>query len=376
MSYSLLTLWHERSRFLPGILAVGFSALLIALQCGLLLGLFSLMSTPIDHARAEVWVGTPEVSSVDLGRAIPEAWFVRLARDPAVVRVEPYLVAFASWTKPRSGGVELCMILGSRLDPQSLAAVAELTPELRARLEEPGTVVVDRSDLEQLGLQHGIGEEAEINGHHVRVVGLIDGLRALSGPYIFCSQETARPLIRGLAPDETIYLVARCRQPADAPAAVERLRRRYGGQMTVMTRDEFSLSSRLHWLLKTRAGVALGCAAVLGLLVGAAVTSQTLYAATAASLPQYAVLRALGIPRRRIALTVLAQAFWVGVIGVVLSVPATYLLAETARLLGTPVRLPAALLALAAGLTLIMAVLSGLSALRLVWRVEPAVPLR
>ena len=43
MSYSLAPLWYERQRFLPGVLAVGFSALLIALQCGLLLGLFSIV---------------------------------------------------------------------------------------------------------------------------------------------------------------------------------------------------------------------------------------------------------------------------------------------------------------------------------------------
>ena len=37
MSYALTTLWYERQRYLPGVLAVGFSALLIALQAGLLL---------------------------------------------------------------------------------------------------------------------------------------------------------------------------------------------------------------------------------------------------------------------------------------------------------------------------------------------------
>ena len=31
MSYALITLWHERQRFLPGVLAVAFSALLVAL---------------------------------------------------------------------------------------------------------------------------------------------------------------------------------------------------------------------------------------------------------------------------------------------------------------------------------------------------------
>src|SRR5437588_550503 len=61
MSYSLATLWHERQRYVPGVLAVGFSALLIALQCGLLLGLFSITSIPVDHTRADIWVGSPEV---------------------------------------------------------------------------------------------------------------------------------------------------------------------------------------------------------------------------------------------------------------------------------------------------------------------------
>ncbi len=46
-----------------------------------------------------------------------------------------------------------------------------------------------------------------------------------------------------------------------------------------------------------------------------AVTSQTLYAATAASLREYAVLRALGIPRRRMAGMVMAQSLWVGLGG-------------------------------------------------------------
>src|SRR5262245_47391868 len=74
MSYSLATLWFERARYFPGVLAVGFSALLIALQGGLLLGLFSITSIPIDMSHADIWVGHPEVPSVDLGRPIPESW--------------------------------------------------------------------------------------------------------------------------------------------------------------------------------------------------------------------------------------------------------------------------------------------------------------
>jgi hypothetical protein len=66
MPYSLTTLWHERQRFLPGVLAVAFSALLIILQCGLVLGLLAITSMPFDHRRADIWVGASKAPSVHL----------------------------------------------------------------------------------------------------------------------------------------------------------------------------------------------------------------------------------------------------------------------------------------------------------------------
>ena len=71
MSYALSTLWYERQRFLPGVLAVAFSACSSPCSAACLLGLFSITSIPIDESQADIWVGHPEVPSVDLGRPIP-----------------------------------------------------------------------------------------------------------------------------------------------------------------------------------------------------------------------------------------------------------------------------------------------------------------
>lgn len=370
--YSLLTLWHERNRFLPGILAVAFSALLIALQSGLLLGLFTIMSIPVDHTQADVWVGHPKVLSVDLGRPIPEEWYARLACQPEVVRVEPSRQGFASFNKPDRNVAEVSMIIGSRLDPDALGAVKELTPEMRRRLEVPGSIVVDESELGRLGLR-GEGDIAEVMGHQVKVVGLVKGLKSLGAPYLFCSLETARPLLLQRT-DQTTYFLARCRQPEDAAVVVRRLRGY--PYMSAFTSDEFSFRSRMHWLTQTKAGVALGFAAFLGLLVGAVVTSQTLYAATAASLREFATLKAMGIARSRMRAMVLAQSFWVGVFGIALALPVVFLMAQLAEFLGTKVLLPPWLLGGTAVITLIMALLSGLGGLRSLRQAEPAALLR
>ena len=72
----------------------------------------------------------------------------------------------------------------------------------------------------------------------------------------------------------------------------------------------------------------------------------------------------------------LAQSFWVGVAGIALALPAVLLLARGADALGARVALPSWLLGLTVGVTMAMALLSGLAALRSLRLVEPAALLR
>ena len=307
----------------------GLRALLIALQCGLLLGLFSITSIPVDHTRADIWVTAPEVLSVDLGRPIPLSnTLARVRRHPGVIQAEPFMMGFAYWAKPGGTGSELCLVLGSRLTDDSLGSLDVLSPELRARLSEHGSIVVDEEELDRLGI-HKVGDMAEILGHRARVVGLVHGVKSLAGPYVFCSLETAYDYLHLQGPEMTTYVLARCRQPGEAPALVQQLRQ--SEHISAFTAPEFSVRSRLHWLTKTKAGVALGYAAALGLLVGAVVTSQTLYAATAASLREFAVLRAWAFRAAHGYVGPVTIFSWVGLFGVCLALPAAFALAEVAN---------------------------------------------
>ena len=372
--YSLKILWHGRNRFVPAVLAVSFSAVLIAVQFGVLLGSLSVTSKPIDRAAADIWVAVRDVPSIELGHPVPESWLLRLQAQPEVEDAECYLYEFAYWQKPTGGAVHAC-IIGARLEQSSLGAVRDLPREMRTRLTEPGAVVVDAQELKRLGLKHGVGDSAEVMGHKVRVVGLVHGYKSIWGPYIFCSVQTARLLMPSFGNERAQYLLARCHQGRHARAVAERLRRKYP-EMAVATRGEFSLQTRLYWLTQTRVGLALGLTSLLALAVGLVITSQTLYAATAASLREYAVLRALGIPRWRISAMVLAQSFWIGLAGVAISLPVAFVLARIAGSIGAEVQLPPWLLAGTIAGTMTIALISGLLALRSLRLVEPATLLR
>ena len=373
MSFSLATLWHERNRFLPGVLAVAFSALLITVQFGILIGLLSLTSIPVDLAEADLWVGHPAVLSVDLGRPISERWLARVAAQPEVERVEKYMLWLMMADKPGSQS-SICTIVGTRLDDGSLGALPQLGPELRAKLSEPGSVAVDESDREKLGFAE-IGDTAEVMGHRIRLVGTVANVKSLAAPYLFCSVETAHRLISFIPQWQTVYLLAKCKRPADAPVVADRLRREFP-DMAAFTKEEFSSKTRWHWLTATKSGIAVGGSALLGLIVGAVVTSQTLYAATAASLREFATLRALGIPRRRIAGAVMVQSAWVGGLGVMVALPAAFGVARLVDLIGARALLPWPLVGGAVVVTIGMALLSGLAALRSLRLIEPAQLLR
>jgi putative ABC transport system permease protein len=230
-------------------------------------------------------------------------------------------------------------------------------------------------ELDRLGLTKGVGETAEVMGHKVRIVGLVNGFKSIWGPYVFCSIQTARMLLFQFSPNEMQYLLARCHPDADVPALVERLRRKYP-EMAIIARYDFSIQTRLYWLTRTRVGIALGLTSVLALIVGLVITSQTLYAATAASLREYAVLKALGLPSWRISALVLAQSFWIGLAGVATSLPMAMALARLAGIIGAEVPLPPWLLAGTIIMTMIIALLSGLLALRSLRLMEPANLLR
>jgi putative ABC transport system permease protein len=372
--YSLKILWHGRNRFLPAILAVSFSAVLIAVQSGVLLGTLAVTSRPIDHASADIWIGIRDVPSIEMGHPIPESWMYRVQAIPEVEDVQGYLFEFAYWHKPTGGAVHAC-IVGARLEHSSLGAVSDLSPAMRTLLTEPGAIVVDQMELERLGLKHGIGDTAEVMGHKVRVVGLIHGFKSIWGPFVFCSMQTARTLLGQYQPDEMQYLLARCHQPADVPGVITRLRRQYP-EMSIIAQRDFSVQTRLYWLTRTRIGVALGLTSILALVVGLVITSQTLYTATVSSLREFAVLRALGLPRWRIARLVLAQSFWIGLGGVALSLPLSLAMGRLARLVGAEIQLPAWLLGSTMVVTMVIALLSGLLALRSLRLVEPANLLR
>ncbi|TAM63158.1 MAG: FtsX-like permease family protein [Rhodanobacter sp.] len=369
------TLIYEWRRFLPAMLAVGFAGLLQLLQLALVLGIFGSTSVYITGSSADVWVGYPGTQNVGSGRTINPDVESRVLMDPAVQRVEPYIWVDGDWRGPHETGGISVFVSGIDPSPEGLMFSKALLPSLRERLAEPDAVIVDRSVLDQLGVN--IGETATINGHQVTVVGISSGLRALGGVNVLTSLSTARELDGDPTDVGPTYLVAKLRDPKQADAVAARLRgdTAFGPYTTWSARDFARISVR-YWMFDTGAGAGVLFLAGIVFLVGAVITSQTLIAAVNGSMREYATLNALGVGVAALRRVVLEQAFWVGALGLLGAGVLGIVLMLLAHSQDVPVVLnvPAALACIA--LVMGLAAVSGLAAMRSLRRADPASLLR
>lgn len=375
------TLVHEWRRFVPAVLAVGFSGVLLVVQAALVLGIFGSAAVSVTASTADLWAGYPGTQSVNFGRAISPDVEMRLRMDPDVTAVEPYLWVEGDWHGPgaSAGGVSV-YVSGLRTGSDAMMFAQILPVGLRARLREPGAVIVDRSDLQQLGTE--VGQVAWINGEQVRLVAALPGLRALGGVNVLASIDTARRMQAGADRDEagaldTTYFVARLRDPQRAAAVQARLRPAATfGPAEVWTSAQFAERSQLYWMLDTGAGVAVLFMAGIVCLVGGVVTSQSLTAVVAASAREYAVLNALGASVAALSRVVLEQAFWIGLIGLAVAAAVSTVLLGLAARHDVPVAMNATVAATCAALVGGLALVSGLLAVRGLLRADPALLLR
>ena len=370
------TLIYEWRRFLPAILAVGFASLLQLLQAALVLGIFGSASVYITGSSADLWAGYPGTQSVNLGRPISEDVAMRLRMDPDVVKVEPFRWVDADWRGPRDTGGVSVFVSGIDVRADSMMFSRALAPALRARLNEPGAVIVDKADLESLGVN--IGDTAAINGQRVKVVGVSSGLRALGGVNIVASLETARTL--DIAPEDAgmmTYFIAKVRHGANPKKVAQRLNGSIAfGPYTVWTAKAFARESSLYWMFDTGAGAGVLFLAGIVFLVGSVITSQTLIAAVIGSIREYATLNALGVGRGSLRKVVLEQAFWVGALGLVCSIVIGFILLAIARNRSVPMELNPLITIVCLALSMALAIVSGLAAVRTLRRADPASLLR
>jgi putative ABC transport system permease protein len=371
ISIARKSLVFEWRRYMAATMALAFSGLLLLVQAGLLFGIVQSFTFMLDRSGVDLLVMSPNAEEFGAGLPLPSRTVGRLWMHPDVTDVRALRVGGGEW---RRGLTKANVFLyGLDPDPASPTTLKGMPNDLVRNLARPGTIVVSRADLGKLNA--AIGDAGYINGKRVTIVGAVDGLRGSFEIVAFGSPSTLRYL--GAAEEGIPYYFLKIASGADAHRVRAELQPSGEARLfDVWLPEAMSSRSQLFFLLTSGAGATFVFSTILAIIIGIGVTSQTLRAAVLASLKEYAALRALGVGVGKLRGIILEQAFWVAVSGLIATIAATALVIWICGMLSVGFHLPAWLIGFTACFLVAVSAISGLLALRALYRSEPAELLR
>jgi putative ABC transport system permease protein len=362
-------LFHDRLRFAATITGIVFSIVLVTVQMGLFVSFKYMVTTMIDHAPADLWVMPLGTKCFEDPALLDERERFRALSVNGVADAAPVLVSFAQWRVP-SGGTTPVLLIGSDRDKLGLQPwniVAGSADDLSI----PDSIAIDRTYFGRLGTA-GLGDTVEIRNLRAKIRVLTQGIRSFTTtPYVFTPLDRARNYA-GISPSNATYLLVRLERGAD----VENVRSDLNHSLAkaeALTPDAFRARSRSFWLFGTGAGAALFAGALLGMIVGIAIVSQTLYSSTKEFSNEFATLRAIGSSSRYIYTVIIIQALLSAVIGFGIAAGIGKVIVWATAESALPVLIPPGLTIGLLLLTVMMCVVSAVAAIVHIMRMDPAV---
>jgi putative ABC transport system permease protein len=360
-------LFQDRLRFAATVVGIVFSIVLLTIQVGLFLSFERMVTTMIDHAPADLWIVPLGTKCFEDPSLLDERDRTRILSVQGVIEAVPVVIGFAEWMVP-TGGTTPVFIVGSDARGAGLHPWNLIEGNLDA-LSTPHAVAVDQTYFGRLGVT-GKGDSTEIRDQKAQVVAITNGIRSFTTtPYVFTSLDRAHAYM-GTSPNKVSYFLVHI-SPATDIAGVRKSLLAELSKVEVLTPQEFRSRSRDFWLFGTGAGAALFAGAVLGIIVGTVIVAITLYSSTKDHLDEFATLRAMGSSSIYIHKVIICQAIVSALIGFSLAACIGLIIAKVTAGTALPIVMtPAVTLALFL-LTVLMCVVSAISAIVQVTRIDP-----
>ena len=390
MSLALSTLLFEWRRYMAAVMALALSGLLVLAMTGVFIGIGKGFTATIERSNADVFIMQPGAKSLIGGPSGVPRRFIPLAYNhPEVVEVMPLdgdggtfqNIKNVDPTKSQAdnasqGAARQKFVQASIIDtrPGSVTIPTDYSQELVDALRQPYTVAVDETALTTLGVK--LGDKALYNGQTVTVVGVTRGYPNMMQPGVVMSRDTLRMLGQASTGPRVGPLMVKLRDPARAPIVVAQLNAMGAGQWKAWTKQQLADANAGAMFEEGILVIIIGGCVVLGIIIGVAITWQTLRGAIMANIKEFASLRALGVGMGSLRRIVMELSFWVGVVGVAAAIGLTLLVQMLAMANAVIIALPPILLIIVGGGLVVIAMLSGLLSLGILKNSQPADLLR
>ena len=380
MSLALATLIYEWRRYTAAVVALAFSGLLILAQVGMFTGIVKGITATIDRSRADIVVLPAKLESLMgsgsgqlPGRLLPQMYL-----NPEVVEVASWDNDGGRWSNRPKGAAKAVTeyVNVNMVDtrPGSVNLPTDFDEATRLALLEPYSIAIDESQLKRLGVK--LGDDASLNGKTVHVRAILRNYPDVNQASITMSRDTLRLMGMATKNGKTGPLMVRVTDSTRAEAVRDQLNKSANGAYRAWTRQELATANQGAIMQEQIIGLFVTFSVFLGFLIGVGITSQTLRGAILSSIKEFASLRALGVGMGSLRMIVMELSFWVGIVGLMATAVFTYAVYLLATNSGVPMGFPMPWVVGVSILLLVISAASGLLALGILKKSQPADLLR
>ncbi|MDF1752315.1 MAG: ABC transporter permease [Verrucomicrobiales bacterium] len=318
---ALRILFADRTRYVTLVSGIAFSTLLIVQQASVFCGLMSWTDAILRNSRAEIWVMDTYLEQVQLPRPMRDIELNRVRSVEGVKWAVPYFHRVLP-VKQADGQYKMVQVIG--LDNVSLiGAPRNVVAGNLEDIRQPDTVMIDDYAVERISENFiapdgekrdvRLGDWIDINGSYFKIGAICDANRPIyGGPYIYMTYKQAQGILspgsRTLA-----YMMVATQEGADIPVVAERIKKETG--LLALEHDAFSWKTLKWFFANTGIPLAFGNTVVLGLIVGAVITGQTLFSFVTENSRILAALKAMGTTNRILLNMILIQAATAALVG-------------------------------------------------------------
>ncbi len=373
-----LQLTREKIRFLVALAGIGFADISMFMQLGFKTALLD--SSIIMHKQIEgdVFLISPQSDALIAMKTFSARRLYEALGVEGVRSVNPIYIGFGIWKNPVEKNTRGIMVIG--FNPKDRILNLPGVQNNIDQIKLPDVVLFDDRSRPEFGpipdLYHA-GEEVktEIDERKIKVGGLFS-LGASFGPdgNIVTSDLNFLRIFSGRDKGLIDIGVINLEPDANVDAVLVTLRQKLaGGDVLVLSKEEFVNYERNYWESSTNIGFVFGLNTVMGLIVGIVIVYQILYTDVTDHLPEYATLKAMGYTDNYLLILVFQEAIILACIGYIPSLAiSSFLYYQTAKATGLPIILTISRAISVYILTVVMCFVSGAIAVVKLKAADPA----
>jgi putative ABC transport system permease protein len=325
-----LQLSREKVRLLVGVAGVAFAVILVFMQLGFRTAVYESATRYHRALDFDLVLVSPKTPFVGVPRSFSRRRLFQVLGFRGVEAVSPLYIDQANWKNPWEFNVRNIVAVG--VDPARRSfRFPGIGAQLRT-LQRDDAILFDALSRPEYGAvaERVRGPEAvfvEVNDRRFMVAGLfelgtsfgIDGTLITSDLNYrrMFPERRASHIDLGL-----IQLVA----GTDVDALRDTLDAALEDDVLVLTREQWMDREVRYWASTTPIGFVFGFGAIMGLVVGAVIVYQILFADVSQHLREYATLKAMGYSNRFLSGVVLQEAAWLALLGYLPGIAVTVVL--------------------------------------------------